>query len=87
MVRMRALESGRDVLRATNTGISALIDHRGTVRQRSEQFVRSRLDGEVQGRSGATPYVGWGDWPAVLLAFVAALSGAVICRGRAKKST
>jgi apolipoprotein N-acyltransferase len=65
IARMRARETERYLLRATNTGISAIIDDRGRVAQRSAQFEVAVLTGPVQPRSGATPYVRWGNWPVV----------------------
>jgi apolipoprotein N-acyltransferase len=65
IARMRARETERYLLRATNTGISAIIDDRGRVAQRSVQFEVAVLTGPVQPRSGATPYVRWGNWPVV----------------------
>lgn len=70
MARMRSLETGRWLLRATNTGISAIIDHRGQVRQRLGQFRQGVVQGEVEPRQGMTPYARWPDWPVVLLALV-----------------
>lgn len=75
MARMRAIETGRALLRATNTGITAVVGHRGEVRARLPQFERGVLTGEVVPRSGATPYVLWTDWPvmavvAIMLAVV-----------------
>jgi apolipoprotein N-acyltransferase len=68
---MRALESGRPLLRATNTGITSAIDHRGREFARLPWFTRGILEVTVAGRQGTTPYVRWGD--AVALAGAAAL--------------
>jgi apolipoprotein N-acyltransferase len=57
--RMRALEFQRPVLRATNTGATAVVDHRGEVTQRLPPLVRATLEGRVEGRSGSTPYARW----------------------------
>ena len=65
MARMRSMETARPMLRATNNGISAIIDHRGTVKNTSPQFEVAVLDGEIQPRQGATPYVTMGNWPVV----------------------
>ncbi len=70
MARMRALENGRWMLRATNTGISALIDEKGRVRRRLAQFRRGVVEGEIQPLGGATPYARWPDGPAVSLALL-----------------
>ncbi|MCX5589819.1 apolipoprotein N-acyltransferase [Alcaligenes endophyticus] len=65
--RMRAVETARPMLRATNTGITAVIDARGQVRASLAPMVTGVLDAEVQGRAGLTPYVRWGDTPALML--------------------
>ena len=66
--RMRALEAGRYMLRATNTGVTAIIDERGHVRGRLPNFKEGVLRGEAHGHTGATPYVRWGNWVAVCVA-------------------
>jgi apolipoprotein N-acyltransferase len=59
--QMRALETGRYMLRATNTGVTAIINERGVVLQEAEIFTTTALHGAVQGFSGATPYVRFGN--------------------------
>ncbi len=66
---MRALETGRPLLRATNTGITSAIGHDGREVARLPWFTRGVLEVEVTGRQGATPYVRVGDWPAAAAAF------------------
>jgi len=73
MARMRALETGRYMLRATNTGISAIIGPDGKLRERGPQFEAVVVRGEFEPRSGATPYVRWGNWPVVIAAFLIVL--------------
>lgn len=63
--QMRALETGRWMLRATNTGVTAAIDERGHVRRELPQFTRDTLTVDAQGRTGATPYVRLGNLPLV----------------------
>ncbi len=69
--RMRAIELGRPMLRATNTGPTVIIDHRGQVTHSLPRHTRGMLPGEVEGRSGITPYAWWaarfGLWPLWLL--------------------
>lgn len=73
IARMRALESGRWLLRSTNTGISAVIDDRGMVRARAPQFVPHSLRSTYTPMHGETPYARLGDWPLrVLLALLVA---------------
>lgn len=74
---MRALESGRYLLRATNTGISAVIDQFGQLRGVAPQFKRATLSEEVQPLRGATPFVRWGNAAIVLLAALLLLIGVV----------
>jgi len=66
----RALETGRMMLRATNTGATAIIDHKGHVIAHAPHFVQTTLDGTVQGYTGSTPYVRWGNWPFVLFSLI-----------------
>lgn len=66
IARMRSIETRRWMARATNTGITALIDARGRVVERVPQFEVAVLRGELQPLSGATPYVRMGDWPMLL---------------------
>ncbi|CDH46672.1 apolipoprotein N-acyltransferase [Candidatus Contendibacter odensensis] len=67
IARMRALEVGRYMARATNTGVSAIIDERGRIRMRGPQFEAEVIRGEVQPLQGLTPYARFGDWPTVSL--------------------
>ena len=70
IAQMRALETGRFMLRATNTGMTAIIDHHGNIAAVLPAFTQGTLNGSAQGRSGATPYVRWGNAPAVALALL-----------------
>jgi len=69
--RMRSLELQRPMVRATNTGATAVIDHRGVVTASLPPFTRGILEAEVQGRSGSTPFAIWagrsGLWPLWLI--------------------
>lgn len=56
ITQMRAIENGRPILRATQNGISAIIDADGRILQRSQQFVEARLIGELQLKTGLTPF-------------------------------
>ena len=68
--QMRALESGRQMLRATNTGATAIIDVNGVVLQQLPLFTRATLTAQAQGYQGLTPFARWGNYPALLLAAV-----------------
>jgi len=65
--RMRALETGRPMLRATNTGATAIIDARGNVVAQLPYLTRGVLGVELQGHVGETPYLRYGDAPALIL--------------------
>ena len=65
--QMRAIEFARPMLRANNTGITAVIDEKGRVTQRLEPFIEGILETTVQGRKGYTPYTAWGDLPILLI--------------------
>jgi apolipoprotein N-acyltransferase len=79
IARVRARETGRPVLRATNTGISAIIDQRGRVTARSRQFETTVLRGSVVPMQGSTPFVRFGSWP-VLVISVSCLLAAFLLR-------
>lgn len=59
--QMRSLETGRPMLRATNTGMTAVIDARGRVRGHLEPGTLGTLEAQVQGMQGLTPYVRFGN--------------------------
>ena len=63
IARVRALESGRPILRATNDGLTALIDHQGGFIAIGPQFNPAVVSGTIFGRSGLTPYLEYGDYP------------------------
>lgn len=82
MARMRALETGRPLLSATNTGPTAAIDANGRIEAQLPTMSVGTLAVVVQGRSGLTPYIRWGNTP-VLLAVLAMLAGCLLPRRRA----
>ncbi|MFH2140048.1 MAG: apolipoprotein N-acyltransferase [Pseudomonadota bacterium] len=67
MSQMRALESGRMMLRATNTGVTSAIGTDGQVLAQLPQHEEGVLTAQVQGYSGSTPYVRWGNIAVLLL--------------------
>ena len=78
IAQMRALETGRVMLRATNTGVTAIIDPKGRIAASAPEFTTTVVSGEVLGYQGATPYVRWGNYGfialSVLMILVAGLA-------------
>jgi len=60
--QMRAAETGRPVLHAAISGISAVIEPDGSVRERTALFEKTITDGTIATTTGTTPYVRFGDW-------------------------
>ena len=67
IARMRAVETGRPLLRATNTGITAVIDDEGAIKSRLPQFVANSLTDTIQPMIGATPYSKYGNGMIILI--------------------
>lgn len=65
----RALETGRMVLRSTNTGATAAIDQHGHILAHATHDSKTTLNIKAQGYTGSTPYVVWGNWPFIIISF------------------
>ena len=70
MARMRALETGRYMLRSTNTGVSAIINEKGIITASSPQFIPHVTSDKVKTFDGATPYTKFGNWLVIITAFL-----------------
>lgn len=77
IARMRALELGRPLLRATNNGISALVDETGREIARAPQFEEATVSAAVPVVTGTTLYARWGEWLALWLAACGAIIGLI----------
>ncbi|MCH9705640.1 MAG: apolipoprotein N-acyltransferase [Proteobacteria bacterium] len=77
MAQARALESGRWLVRAANTGITAVINAKGQVVATLPEQVRGVLTEQIILQSGSTPYVIWGDAAIVLLVLLILFAGAL----------
>ena len=73
IARLRALETGRVMLRATNTGMTAMVNPDGSIAAALPPFTTASLVVEAQGRTGMTPYARWGNALALLIAVAAVL--------------
>jgi apolipoprotein N-acyltransferase len=60
--RMRSLETGRPMLRATNNGATAIVDAKGVVQSALPAYGRGTLAATVQGMAGTTPYIRFGNY-------------------------
>ncbi|MGI9213108.1 MAG: apolipoprotein N-acyltransferase [Methylococcaceae bacterium] len=70
MARMRAIETSRYLLRATNTGLSVLVGPDGRIQTQGPLFQTTEVTGLIQPLSGATPYVLWGDGVFVMVILI-----------------
>ena len=80
IAQMRALETGRPMLRATNTGVTAIIDANGQVVASAPEFTTTTLSGHVQGYQGSTPYVIFGNAGFLVLALAMLLLPPIVTR-------
>ena len=81
--QMRALESGRMMLRATNTGVTSIIGRDGVIQASLPQHQEGVLFGNVQGYQGSTPYARWGN--AAVLGLLGLMGVTAIAIGRLRK--
>jgi apolipoprotein N-acyltransferase len=84
IAQMRALETGRHMLRATNTGMTAVVAPTGRVTHVARTFQNETVEAEVRGHTGATPYVRLGNAPAIAVASLFLLAGLARARKRAR---
>ena len=88
--QMRSLETGRPMLRSTNTGATAAIDAKGVANVRLEPYTRGTLATAVQGMAGSTPYIACGNALFLALAALALLAAKISGRkhgGNVAKTT
>ncbi len=74
MARMRALENGRYLIRATNNGVTAVIDARGELVAQLPQFVPGVLRAEVSLMTGSTPFARYGQAGILVLLLVSLIA-------------
>ena len=82
MARARAIEFRRPVIRATNTGISAIIDPRGVVSSSLATGERGTLSAEIVPLEGETPLARWGAWPMLAMMILVLTIGGWLARRR-----
>ena len=84
IARTRSLETGRYMLRATNTGTSALIDPKGDLLSQTGQFVDEVVSGEIWPMHGRTPFIIWGNWG--IISIISALLLLIFFQSRRENS-
>jgi apolipoprotein N-acyltransferase len=77
--QMRAAETGRMMLRATNTGVTSIIGRDGRIQQILPQHEEALLTGQVQAYAGSTPYVWWGNAMVLVLLGIMLVMGLRMC--------
>ena len=65
IAQMRALETGRYLIRSTGNGVTAVVNPKGQVEAQGEQFKQLVINGQVQAMTGATPFAMTGSWTTV----------------------
>ena len=70
IAQARALENQKPLLRVTNNGVTAVVNHQGKIMEALPQFTRTKLSSRITPRSGATPYAQLGNGPMLLSALV-----------------
>jgi apolipoprotein N-acyltransferase len=80
IARVRAAESGRYLLRATNTGVSGVIDQHGRLVATMPQFQTGVLKQTVRGYTGATPYARVGNYLVIVVLLLVAGASYVALR-------
>lgn len=83
--QMRSLETGRPMLRATNTGATAVIDEKGNILARLSPYTQGEIGMTIQGRRGATPYIRFGNLPVLIAALVFLAIGRIYSRRRQER--
>jgi apolipoprotein N-acyltransferase len=70
MARMRAIEAAKPLIRGTNNGITAAVNHRGKVLQQLAQFEAGVLLTKIEPRSGNSLFTRSGSWPILLFSLL-----------------
>lgn len=74
MARMRAIENAKPVMRGTNNGITALVDHKGQITTILDQFTAGVLTGKFTPRNGSTPFSRYSSWPVIIFSLLIVLT-------------
>jgi apolipoprotein N-acyltransferase len=84
IAQFRALETGKYVLRATNTGITAIINQQGYIIDIAPQFEPAYINSDIIAFEGMTPWVRYGIWP-LIMALTVVMAAALIWQSTHKQ--
>ena len=88
IAQARALENQKPLARATNNGVTAIVDYRGRIQDQIPQFMQGNLKSEIQPRIGMTPYTRFGELPIHVIGLILlAISALIINKEKTKLST
>ncbi|MCK5903317.1 MAG: apolipoprotein N-acyltransferase [Cocleimonas sp.] len=80
IAQMRAIETGRYLLRATNTGVSGIVNTKGKLIATATPYQTEVITHNIQPHTGKTPFMRWGDWGIVLSSLLLLLLGYFIIK-------
>ena len=80
IAQMRALESGKYLVRVANSGITAVISNKGVIEQQLPQFTATSLSASIPLLKGATPYSHWGSMPIILFCLFLLVIALIQCK-------
>lgn len=87
MGRMRSIETGREMIRVSNSGLSTIVRVDGSYRKITPQFEAAVMMDKVQAYRGDTPYVKWGRTPIYLFCFLVLIGRLFLGRSKYKHRT
>jgi apolipoprotein N-acyltransferase len=79
IAQMRSIELGRYLVRSTNSGVSALVDHRGQILKKTGLFTSEILEGEITPMIGQTPFAKWGNMPTGIMICLTLIYALIRC--------
>ncbi|WP_444889584.1 apolipoprotein N-acyltransferase [Microbulbifer sp. DLAB2-AA] len=87
MAQMRALETGRYLVRGTNTGVTAIVDPRGLIIEQLPQFEQANMSGDIRAMHGSTPFMLAGIFSVFALALPMLALAVILNRKRKNSAT
>ncbi len=85
MAQFRSRESERPMVRSSNNGLSSLINWQGKVIKVAPQFQKAAVEGQIQPRTGTTPFIKFGEYPVLIMGCILLLCGLIFGRRNAAR--